>query len=45
MVTNRRAARTAAYTSDFNKEAGVFFDFDIAEAEMGDVRAMEVCGS
>ena len=45
MVANRRAARTAAYTSDFNREAGVFFDLDIAGAETDGVPAVEGCGS
>ena len=37
MVVNRRAARIAAYTSDFKSEAGVSLDFDIAETETGGV--------
>lgn len=44
MVTNRRAARTAAYTSDFNSEAGVFFDFGIAGTETGGVPVIGGCG-
>jgi hypothetical protein len=40
-VTNRRAARTAAYTSDFNREAGVFFDFDVAGSETDGVSAVK----
>lgn len=35
MATNRKAARTTAYTSDFNRDAGVFFDLEVTGAETG----------
>jgi len=43
MATNRRAVRTAAYTSDFNSEAGVFFDFEIAGTEAGGAPVAKGC--